>query len=142
MASGNRRSRSHRQILWQLAFRCCCLAPCSRARETTRKPQTTNAKREAHREIQIEFNSICQMNFPVFQTAAPESQLPENLPVGAAAAVAARLWPLLREISVFRNFQNKQIFLPETTLTTSLQHHLTSWIPTLTSRPQPNHPSI
>ena len=31
-----------------------------------REPQITNAKREAQREIQIEFNSICRINFPVF----------------------------------------------------------------------------
>ena len=33
-----------------------------------REPQITNAKREAHPEIQIEFNSICPINFPVFSS--------------------------------------------------------------------------
>ena len=31
-----------------------------------REPQITNAKREAHPEIQIEFNSICPIHFFVF----------------------------------------------------------------------------
>ena len=39
-----------------------------RNKTNEREPQITNAKREAHPEIQIEFNSICPINFPVFSS--------------------------------------------------------------------------